>query len=411
MRMLRRFRLSMVAGVGALLLGVAVLPGWTSAAPAACGPGQTQMRAVWIATVGNIDWPSRPGLNAADQQREYRAILDNAVRLRLNTVIVQIRPTADAFWPGSPEPWSRWLSGAQGGDPGYDPLAFLVGEAHARGLAFHAWFNPFRVGKESEAAQLVPDHPARLHPDWVFTYAGQVYYDPGKPEVREFVTNIVTSVVQHYDIDAVHLDDYFYPYPDGSAAIPDEATFAAHHAGFTDVADWRRDNVDRFVQGMSQRIHAAKPGVGFGVSPFGVWRNAGEDPRGSATRASVTSFDATYADTLTWIQKGWIDYVVPQLYWNIGFEKADYATLVRWWAGAVAGTRVQLYIGQAAYKVGTTPEWGDGELNEHLKLNQQYPEVGGDVYFSAVSLTSNAAAAIDQVAADHYPSPVPSPRC
>ena len=411
MRMLRRFRLSMVAGVGALLLGLAALPGWTSAPPAVCGPGQTQMRAVWIATVGNTDWPSGPGLDAADQQREYRTILDEAVRLRLNTVIVQVRPTADAFWPGSPEPWSRWLSGTQGGDPGYDPLAFLVGEAHARGLAFHAWFNPFRVAKESDAEQLVPDHPARLHPDWVFTYAGQMYYDPGKPEVREFVTNIVTNVVRHYDVDAVHFDDYFYPYPDGDAPIPDEATFAANHSGFTDVADWRRGNIDRFIQGMSQRIHAVKPGVEFGVSPFGVWRNAGEDPRGSDTGASVTSFDATYADTLTWIQKGWIDYVVPQLYWNIGYDKADYATLVRWWAGAVAGARVQLYIGQGAYKVGTTSDWGDGELSEHLELNRQYPEVGGDVYFSAASLTSNAASAIEQVAADHYPSPAPPPRC
>jgi uncharacterized lipoprotein YddW (UPF0748 family) len=370
-----------------LLLGAAAPP-----QPAAsCDAGSVGMRAVWIATVSNTDWPSKPGLDVADQQREYRAILDNAVRLRLNTVIVQVRPTADALWPSRVEPWSQWLTGTQGKDPGYDPLAFLVSEAHARGLAFHAWFNPFRVSKQADPAQLVPSHPARVHPDWVFSYGGGLYYNPGLPEVREFVTNAVMDAVQRYDVDAVHFDDYFYPYPKAGEPIPDGGV----------SGDQRRANIDQFVKGMAARIHAAKPGVKFGISPFGIWRNRADDSRGSET-SGITSYDTTYADTYTWIKNKWVDYVVPQVYWEIGHPSADYAKLVPWWAGAVAGTGVDLYIGQAAYKVGGSPAWDDAELAEHLALNRSHPAVHGDVFFSAKSLTSNAAAAMGRVSAENY---------
>ncbi|MFD1532560.1 glycoside hydrolase family 10 protein [Pseudonocardia aurantiaca] len=411
MRVLRRYRLVLLAGVGALLLGAAALPAPTGAVPSCAQPaGPAQMRAVWIAGVDNVDWPSRPGLSVADQQQEYRTILDDAQRRRLNTVMVQVRPTADAFWPSPFEPWSQWLTGTQGQDPGYDPLAFLVQETHNRGLAFHAWFNPFRISKQADVGRLTANHPARLHPDWVLTYGGRLYYDPGKPEVREFVMNAMMDAVRRYDVDAVHFDDYFYPYPDGSAPIPDAATFTAHGGGFTDVADWRRDNVNQLVRGMSERIRAAKPGVEFGISPFGIWRNASEDPRGSAT-SGLSSYSAIYADTLTWIDNRWINYVVPQIYWEIGNPRADYATLMPWWARAVAGKRVDLYVGQAAYKVGSSSAWGDGQLAEHLALNRAHPEVLGDVYFSAASLRSNAAAAIDQVAAEYYRATARSPGC
>jgi uncharacterized lipoprotein YddW (UPF0748 family) len=410
MRVARRYRFVLLVACVALVVGAAAIPGRTRAVPGCSGEGGEQMRAVWIASVSNVDWPSRPGLPAAAQQAEYRALLDHAVGLGLNTVIVQVRPTADAFWPGSPEPWSQWLTGTQGGDPGYDPLAFLVEEAHARGLTFHAWFNPFRVSKQGDPAQLVPDHPARLHPDWVLHYGGELYYDPGLPEVREFVTDVVMDAVTRYDVDGVHFDDYFYPYPDGAAPIPDAATFAAHAGGVTDVGQWRRDNVNRFVRGVSERIAEERPGVEFGVSPFGIWRNADEDPQGSAT-SGLTSYDATYADTLTWVRGGWIDYVVPQVYWEIGHPTADYATLVSWWAGAVAGSGVELYIGQAAYKVGSTPAWDDAELAEHLTLNRDHPGVRGDAYYSARSLTSNAAAAMERVVAEHYQEPAAAPGC
>jgi uncharacterized lipoprotein YddW (UPF0748 family) len=369
---------------------------------ATCGEGET--RAVWIASVGNIDWPSKPGLPVADQQQEYRTLLDDVQRHGLNTVIVQVRPTADALWPSPYEPWSHWLTGVQGKDPGYDPLAFLVEEAHARGVKFHAWFNPFRVSKQADPAQLVAEHPARQHPDWVFAYGGQLYYDPGEPEVRELVTDVVLDVAKRYPIDGVHFDDYFYPYPVEGEQIPDAATFAAYGGGFPDIGDWRRHNVDELVKGVSEGLSALDRGIAFGISPFGIWRNKAADPRGSAT-TGIQSYDTTYADSWTWVREGWVDYIVPQVYWEIGHPTADYATLVPWWAQAVAGTGVQLYIGQAAYKVGTGPAWGDGELSAHLTLDRDHPEVRGDVYFSARSLSTNAAAAMDRVKADHYSCP------
>jgi uncharacterized lipoprotein YddW (UPF0748 family) len=392
-----------------LAWGVAVVAfGVVGAAPAAgpvaaCAPS-SDVRAVWISTVENIDWPSRPGLPVGEQQREYRALLDGAQRLGINTVMVQVRPTADALWPSPYEPWSHWLTGVQGQDPGYDPLEFLVEETHERGMQFHAWFNPFRVSKQGDPGQLVPEHPARQHPDWVFGYGGQLYYDPGLPEVREFVADVVLDAAERYDVDGVHFDDYFYPYPVDGAPIPDGDTFAAHGAGVADVGDWRRDNVNRLVQEVSERLDALDRDVAFGISPFGIWRNRSEDPRGSAT-SGLQSYNATYADSYTWVREEWVDYIVPQVYWEIGHGSADYAALVPWWAELVAGTDVELYVGQAAYKVGSTPAWDDGELVEHLTFNEEHPDVAGDVYFSARSLTSNAAVAMRRVAAEHYGCP------
>ncbi|MGH3588384.1 MAG: glycoside hydrolase family 10 protein, partial [Pseudonocardia sp.] len=264
-----------------------------------------------------------------------------------------------------------------------------------------AWFNPFRVSKQADPGQLAPEHPARTHPDWVFAHGGQLYYDPGLPEVREFVTDVVLDAARRYDVDAVHFDDYFYPYPVDGEQIPDAQTFAAHGAGVDDVGDWRRDNVDRLVRAVSERLAALDRPVDFGISPFGIWRNRGEDPRGSAT-TGMQSFTATYADSRRWVREGWVDYVVPQIYWEIGHPSADYAVLVPWWADVVAGTDVQLYIGQAAYKVGTASAWGDDELAAHLTLNEKTPEVQGDVFFSARSLTTNAATAMERVAETQY---------
>jgi uncharacterized lipoprotein YddW (UPF0748 family) len=222
----------------------------------------------------------------------------------------------------------------------------------------------------------------------------------------------IMDAVVRYDVDGVHFDDYFYPYPDGAAPIPDAAAFAAHGGGFSDVGEWRRDNVNRLVRDMAERISATARNparkVEFGVSPFGIWRNAADDPRGSAT-SGLSSYAAIYADSLSWVEQRWIDYVAPQLYWEVGHRSADYATLVGWWARAVAGTGVRLYVGQAAYKVGSSPAWDEGELAEHLRLNRAHPEVLGDVYFSATSLSSNADAAMDRVVAEHYSQPASPP--
>jgi uncharacterized lipoprotein YddW (UPF0748 family) len=383
-----------------------------SNAAAACTPSAAQpkhqFRAMWIASVANIDWPSRTGLSAAAQQAELRSWLDLAVQRRLNAVVLQIRPTADAFWPSPHEPWSRYLTGTQGQSPGYDPLAFAVAEAHARNLELHAWFNPYRISNTDNPADLLPSHPARLNPGWRFAYGGRLYYNPGIPAVRDFVQDAMMDAVTRYDVDGVHFDDYFYPYPVSGQSLPDSATYAQYGGGFASIHDWRRHNVDLLVQEMSQRVHAAKPHVKFGVSPFGIWRNASTDPAGSAT-SGLQSYDAIYADTRRWVQRGWLDYVNPQIYWHIGFATADYAVLTDWWADLVAPTGVHLYIGQAAYRAGDPaqdPAWQDpAELSDHLFHNRGRTAVRGDVYFSANSVRADRIGSFSRVVADHYTRP------
>jgi uncharacterized lipoprotein YddW (UPF0748 family) len=368
---------------------------------------------MWLATVGNRDWPSRPGLTADRQRAELLAYLDTAVERRLNTVVLQVRPTADALWPSPHEPWSQYLTGVQGQDPGWDPLGTAVREAHRRGLELHAWFNPYRVASHTDPSRLVETHPARLHPDWIIAYGGKLYYDPGIPEVRRFVEDAMMDAVVRYDIDAVHFDDYFYPYPVPDQVFDDDATFARYGDGFRDKAAWRRDNINRLVLEMAARIKAAKKHVRFGISPFGVWRNATTDPLGSRTAAGVQTYDDLHADTRRWVKEGWIDYVVPQVYWNMGFPPADYEALVPWWAEVADGTGVDLFIGEALYKVGVAgqPEaWHDpAELSRHLTYAKRYPAVGGHCYFSAMEVVADPIGAMTRVVADHYPTRVRPP--
>jgi uncharacterized lipoprotein YddW (UPF0748 family) len=395
---------SLVAAAPAHATGQQTGPATRPCTPDADAVDERQMRAMWISSVVNIDWPSDQGLSVQEQQDELTAYYDQAVDLGLNAVFVQVRPTADAFWPSPHEPWSEWLTGTQGADPGYDPLEFAVAEAHERNLEFHGWFNPYRVSMHDDLDRLVEDHPARRNPDWVFAYGGRYYYDPGVPEVRAFVQDAIMDAVENYDLDGVHFDDYFYPYPVAGQEVPDADTFAEHGGGFDDIEDWRRDNVNALIREMDERIHDAKPHVKFGVSPFGIWRNASSDPAGSATRG-FESYDGIYADSRRWVREGWVDYINPQVYWEIGHPAADYAALVPWWSDVVAGTDVSLYIGQAAYKVGTAGWEDPAELSDHLTFNQDHPEVDGDVYFSAVQLRTAAAEAMDIVYERHYSRP------
>ena len=325
---------------------------------------------MWISSVVNIDWPSRTGLTAEAQQAEFLHWLDVAEQFRLNAVFVQVRPTADAFWPSPLEPWSQYLTGVQGGDPGYDPLAFIVEEAHRRNLELHAWFNPYRVSMQADPAKLVPEHPARVHPEWVWAYGGKLYFDPGLPEAQEHIHQAILHAVEHYDLDGVHFDDYFYPYPVSGQMIPDAATFAAHGAGFDTVEAWRRHNVDTFVRTVSERIKAAKPWVKFGISPFGIWRNRTTDPLGSDTGGSQ-SYDLQFADTRRWVLEGWLDYINPQIYWQFGLAVADYAKLVPWWADVAAASGTHLYIGEALYKVTSGVFTDPAELSNHLAFDRQ----------------------------------------
>ncbi|MGV9250339.1 glycoside hydrolase family 10 protein [Streptomyces sp. NPDC003697] len=377
------------------------------------GGGATEMRGMWLATVVNRDWPSHTGLTAARQRAELTALLDEAVRRRLNTVFFQVRPAADALWPSPYEPWSEFLTGTQGREPGWDPLGTAVAEAHARGLALHAWCNPYRVAVHPDRDRLVASHPARRNPHWVVPYGGRLYYDPGLPEVRAFVRQAMLDAVRAYPVDGLHFDDYFYPYPVAGQSFDDDAAFARHGGGFASRAAWRRDNIDRLILETAAGVRQARPGAQFGVSPFGVWRNASTDSRGSATAAGVETYDDLYADTRKWVREGWVDYVVPQLYWNIGLAAADYAELVSWWAGVARGSRTKLYVGEALYKAGDPGQgaaWRDpAELSRHLTLARRQPEVRGHVFFAAKEVAADAAGAMARVVADHYGQPAPPP--
>lgn len=373
-------------------------------------PPLRQMRGMWIASVVNINWPSKQGLSVEEQKAEYLAWLDLAEQRKLNSVFVQIRPTADAFWPSPFEPWSHWITGVQGQDPGYDPLGFAVEETHKRGLAFHAWFNPYRVSMQDDPNQLHPDHPGRKNPDWILPFGGKLYYNPGMPEVRKFCQDAMLDALARYDIDGLHFDDYFYP--TNSTAFDDAEEFAKYGAGFPDLAAWRRNNVDLMVSEMQQRVREVKPEAAWGISPSGIWRNKGTDPLGSETNGGQ-SYDNLHADTRGWVKKGWLDYIAPQLYWYIGQPPADYSKLVPWWSDVADGTKTMLWIGQAAYKAGDpaqAPEWQDPkELSDHLTLNRDHPQISGDIWYNANDLRQDRIASVSTAVADHYVRPALAP--
>ncbi|MET9609040.1 family 10 glycosylhydrolase [Streptomyces sp. NPDC006512] len=379
-------------------------------AGAARGTGP-EFRGMWIATVENVDWPSRSGLSAATQRAELLSLLDAAVERRLNTVILQVRPAADALWPSAREPWSQWLTGQQGRDPGWDPLGTAVTEAHARGLELHAWFNPYRVANHTDPRRLVASHPARRNPGWTVAYGGKLYYNPGLPQVRAFVQEAMLDAVARYPVDGVHWDDYFYPYPVAGEYFDDDEAFAEYGGSFASRADWRRHNTDTLVREMSERLRTVRPAARFGISPFAVWRNGDVDPQGSATRAGVATYDDLYADTRKWVTEGWLHYIAPQAYWHIGHPTADYAAVVPWWARTVAGTGVDLYVGEALYRCDAdspTAAWRDpAELSRHLRLARKHPEVRGHSYFSAKQVAADPNGAMATVVADHYPTAVP----
>jgi uncharacterized lipoprotein YddW (UPF0748 family) len=379
-----------------------------------------ELRGMWLATVKNIDWPSRSGLDAETVKTEYRDWLDLAQRLNLNAIFVQVRPSGDAFWPSQYAPWSEWLTGRRDGlSPGWDPLEWIIAETHARNLEFHAWFNPYRGGQPAplgpggDMNKLAPNHPLRAHPEWAVVYpvgtpGSRFYFDPGIPRARNFVEDSMLEAVARYDIDGVDFDDFFYPYPEAGQDFGDAGSFATYGQGFASRADWRRANADTLVREMSERIKALKPWVKFGISPFGIWRNNTSDPAGSATRG-LQSYDEIYADTRTWVRNRWVDSITPQLYWNIGFARADFATLLRWWSAMVAGTGVQLYIAHADYRVGEAGAWRDpAELERQLALDHQY-RVDGSVHYSGSSVRDDALGSVTRYQAAYYSSPAMVP--
>lgn len=373
-----------------------------------------EFRGLWVASVANIDWPSRPGLSAAQQRVELRAIFDKAADLHFNAVILQVRPAADALYESSYEPWSEYLSGQTGQSPtpAYDPLAFAVAEAHQRGLELHAWFNPFRVRHPSAQSQPSDDHVSKAHPDWTRRYGTHLWFDPGLEQAQQHSIRVVLDVVDRYDIDGVHIDDYFYPYPEKNAAgktidFPDEATWRGYRdaGGQFNHDDWRRDNVNRFVRRLYDAIKQRKASVRFGVSPFGVWR-----PGHPADVKGFDAYEKLYADARLWLDEGWCDYFSPQLYWPTHSRDQNFDSLLNWWAKQNTLGR-HLWPGCYLNRVadGTTRAFSPMELVEQIQRTRVRDDVGGAVLFSAKSIMSNPGGINELLKHEAYAQPALTP--
>lgn len=361
------------------------------------------MRGVWLATVSRLDWPPVNSVNVSSsalrirlQQQALITKLDNLKSLGINTVFFQVKPDGTALWPSQILPWSDMLTGTIGQDPGYDPLKFMIDEAHKRGIKVHAWFNPYRVttntkpGTITALSRTLPQNPASvyvLHPDWVRTSGDRLVLDPGIPAARDWITSIVAEVVERYPVDGVQFDDYFYT-ETKSSTLNDTQTWQQYGQAFASKADWRRDNTQQLIAQVSRTIKQINPNVMFGVSPAGVWRNRSHDPAGSDTRGAA-AYDESFADTRRWVQQGLLDYIAPQIYWPFSRDAARYDVLAKWWAEVVKPTKTRLYIGVALYKVGepsrNEPDWtvngGVPELRKQLDLNDTMPGISGTILF------------------------------
>lgn len=346
---------------------------------------KNEFRAVWIATVSNIDWPKNNTDSVEKEKADFLEILDSYKKLNYNAVIVQIRSNGDAFYPSELAPWSRSLTGKEGKAPSpyFDTLEWMINEAHNRGFEFHAWLNPFRATSGSNTEILSKKHDLIRHPDWMIKYAGKYYYNPALPEVQNHLTKVVEEVVQKHDIDAIHFDDYFYPYTVDGEKFNDTDSFNKYGNGL-ELADWRRNNVNTFIQQISTSIKKLKPWVQFGISPFGVWRNKSVDPRGSDTQAGQTNYDDLFADPLVWMENNWIDYILPQLYWSLDHPKASYSKLLKWWSENAKNSAI--YIGNSTYKIKSDADkkWDSPtEIPNQIDYTRSFDNVKGNAFFSA----------------------------
>lgn len=355
----------------------------------AAQPAQDGMRGVWVSSVANIDYPSQQGLSADQLKSEADTILNNIAAMGLNTVFLQVRPSADALYQSALFPWSRYVSGTAGQAPDgdFDVLAYWVEGAHSRGLQLHAWLNPYRItrdGKE-ELDALPETSPAKQHPEWVVEYESNYYFNPGLPAVQQLVVDGAAEIVRNYDVDGIHLDDYFYPGTD----FNDAAAYARYGDDFDDIGDWRRDNVNTLIASLDETVHAINPELSFGVSPAGIWDNKADNPKGSDTNGR-SSYREIYCDSVEWVKRGTVDYICPQLYWSIGYEIADFEVLVDWWQDIVSTSDVALYIGIGAYRAAEAEPgdvwYGTAELERQLDMLDNSIDIQGEVFFSYASL-------------------------
>ena len=351
-----------------------------------------EFRAAWVATVDNIDWPSKKGLSSEKQQQEFVDILNNHQKIGINAVLVQVRAASDAFYARSAEPWSEWLSGEQGKAPSpvYDPMRFMIEESHSRNMEFHAWLNLNR-GLHKVAKSVALDHITITKPEWFLAYGGYKLYDFGLPEVREYIKDVVLNIVRQYDVDGIHFDDYFYPYTSANEKLNDMATFSKYGKGFDSIENWRRQNINLLIRDISKAISIEKKWVKFGISPFGVWRNNKVDPTGSLSDAGQTSFDDLFADTKKWANAGWIDYIAPQIYFSFEHPKVPYQPLADWWSNN-HGQR-HLYIGQSTYRIDQNSideNWKNkSQLPRQMKYNRNNIQISGSIFYNTSSLMKN----------------------
>ncbi len=355
-----------------------------------------EVRAVWIATVVNLDWPSSRWGSTQSQKNELVSIFDELQETGINCVFFQIRTECDALYASAYDPWSYWLTGQQGSSPSpyYDPLQFAIEEAHQRNMELHAWFNPYRAERSVGSYSIDPLHVSVQHPDWVLQIGNFKFLDPGLPMVREYVNNVIMDVVTNYDVDGIHFDDYFYPYPPNNITNEDNATFSNYNRGFTNIEDWRRDNVNLLVESIYDSINNEKQWVKFGISPFGIWKN--NVPPGIM---GTSSYYDIYCDPIAWLNGHYIDYVNPQLYWQISGPQ-DYSLLMPWW-GSVSNNR-HIYTGNALYKMTTYHNWPAQEIANQIRLNRQEPGVKGCVFFRSSYITNNTKGIADTLKNDLF---------
>lgn len=364
---------------------------------AACALAQNpkrEFRGAWLHVIGQTQWQNK----STEQAKAYiRDQFDKLQNAGCNAVIFQVRPTADAVYKSELEPWSAWLTGKRGKAPSpmWDPMEFAIEEAHRRGMEFHAWLNPYRV--TSSAKETLPaDHASNKHPERFFRYNGQVLFDPAYQENRDFICDVISDILDRYDVDAIHIDDYFYPYPAAGKPIPDDKSYAKFGNGMS-RGDWRRHNVDLLIEQMNRTIKDKKPWVRFGVSPFGIWRNKKSDPKGSDS-SGLQNYDDLYADVILWAKKGWIDYLAPQLYWNLDTKAAPSRSLAKWWNDNANG--VDVYIGQDVKRTMDVADPGNHDRNEldtKVKLSRKLPNVKGNVWWHGYWVTGNYKGASDSL--------------
>jgi uncharacterized lipoprotein YddW (UPF0748 family) len=328
----------------------------------------------------------------------------------INALIMQIRPAADAFYPSQYEPWSEWLTGVQGQPPVpyYDPLEFMITETHKRGMVFHAWMNPYRAEFTIGTSSISATHITKLHPEWFLSYGDKRYFDPGNKEVQQYVAEVVKDVVSRYAIDAIHFDDYFYPYRIAGVTFPDNASYQQYGNGLT-KDDWRRSNTDSIIALLSRVIKATNKKCQFGISPFGIWRSVDRDPvNGSKTRGGASNYDDLYADILLWLKNGWIDYVAPQLYWEFGHRTAPYDLLLDWWNNHTFGR--QCYIGLGIYKANVNKAWREAsQLPRQIEALRTKPNIQGMIFFSSKSFENNPNGWSDSLRLKYFKEPAAIP--